>query len=84
MILHITFKNLFDQTQFKSELASAEYLKSHNILIKSSSSVYCEVYLNGYYTYGVTNVIKDIKSIGLHKQLWSKQKINGHTKSIYY
>lgn len=84
MILHVTFKNLFDQTQFKNELLSAGYLKEHGITITSSSSVYCEVLLNGYYAYGVTNIIKDIKSIGLHKQMWSKQIINGHTKSIYY
>ena len=80
MILHITFKNLFDQTQFKSELLSAEYLKKHGVTITSRSSVYCEVAWFGY----PTNIIKDIKSIGLHKHLWTKQQINGHTKSIYY
>ena len=84
MILHVIFKNLFDQTQFKDELESAEYLKEYGIITTSSSSVYCEVFLDGYYPYGRSNIIKDIKSIGLHKQMWSKERINGHTKSIYY
>ena len=84
MILHVIFKNLFDQAQFKNELVSTEYLKEYGVAATSISSIYCQIALERYYPYGRSNIIKDIKSIGLHKQMWSKQRINGHTKSIYY
>lgn len=83
MILHVTFKNIFDQTQFKQILMNTKDFQNY-IVFTSISSRYCELTLITSYPYSARSVLKEIKSIGLHTQIWSKQRINGRSKSIHY
>lgn len=83
MILHVTFNDLFTQLQFKQALMGTKHLRDDIVFIPISSR-YCELKLVTFYSYSTRSVLKEIKSIGLHTQIWSKHRINGHTKSIYY